>query len=143
MGGSRIGNGTSRVTSAISPATNTNVALNPISGVRRSTPDPPSAVPIAEPPNMSPFASPRSSSRRTPTASASIATSWVAAKILCTKTIAVKSQSRVAKLTGMAARMVTTIITWVIRIHVRLRPHRSLESTSTKGPNAHLIAHGR
>jgi len=142
-GTSRIGNGTRRVTSAISPATNTNVALNPISGVRRRTPEPPSAFPIDCPPNMSPFASPRSSSRKTPTASASMATSCVAAKTLWTKTIAVKSQSRVAKSTGIAARIVTTIMAWVRRIHPRRRPQRLLESTSTNGPNAHFTAHGR
>lgn len=142
-GGSRMGTATTSVMSEMTPATMKKVGLNPMCGARKSTPDPPTACPRYDPPNIIPLARPRSFSSSTFTASASMATSCVALKMLWTKRRAVKRRSWRVKSTGTQASSVTTMSDCAIRIHIRRRPQRSLERTSTKGPYAHLMAHGR
>ena len=117
--------------------------LNGSTSDRNSTPAPPTAWPIDAPANMKPFAVPRSGSGSTPTASASIATSMVAAKALCRKMIAVNRPSWVTKSTGIAIASVPTMPSCISRIHRRRRPKRSELSVSTNGPMTHLNAHGR
>ena len=92
---------------------------------------------------MKPFAVPRSLAGSTLTASASIATSWVAPNMLWTNTIAVNSLSWVAKSTCMATSSVAIMPSCMARIQNRRRPRRSTVSVSTMGPAAHLKAHGR
>lgn len=116
---------------------------NGTSVARNSTPDPPIAWPAEAPANMKPFATPRSSSGSTAMASASIATSCVAAKALCSRMIAVRSPISVATFTGIAASSVTAMPICVARIHSRRRPWRSEANVSTNGPASHLNAHGR
>ena len=55
----------------------------------------------------------------------------------------VKSFTSVVKFTGRAARSVAIIMIWAITIHIRRRPQRSEDRTSTNGPIAHLNAQGR
>ena len=110
---------------------------------RNSTPAPPIAWPTEAPANMKPLATPRSCSGSTLTASASIATSCVAANALWTRMIAVKSPSWAVKFTGIATMSVATMPSCVSRIHSRRRPKRSDENASTNGPASHLNAHGR
>ena len=64
-----------------------------MNAVRNSTAEPPIAWPMDAPANMKPLATPRSCSGSTLTASASIATSCVAANALCRKMTAVKRPS--------------------------------------------------
>ena len=92
---------------------------------------------------MKPLAEPRSSSGSTLTASASMATSMVAANALCRKMIAVNSPSWLTKSTRIAASSVAIMPICIRKIQVRRRPKRSDENVSTNGPIAHLNAHGR
>ena len=55
----------------------------------------------------------------------------------------VNSFSSAVKSTGIAARSMSVINDCVSTIHVRRRPKRSEEITSTIGPITHLNAHGR
>ena len=114
-----------------------------MTAVRKSTPEPPIVWPIDAPANMKPLAEPRSSSGSTLTASASMATSMVAANALCRKITAVKSAIWCTKSMPIAAKSEATMPTCIRKIQVRRRPKRCDEIVSTNGPTAHLNAHGR
>ena len=108
-----------------------------------STPLPPIAWPIDAPANMRPLASPRSFSDSVLTASESIATSWIAPKVLCSSRIAVNSARPCGSGTATSETSVSTITICVSRIQPRRWPKRCDRNTSTNGPKAHLNAHGR
>ena len=92
---------------------------------------------------MKPLAEPRSSSGSTLTASASMATSIVAAKALCRKITAVNRAIWWTKSIPIATKSVAIMPICIRKIQVRRRPKRSDEIVSTNGPTAHLKAHGR
>ena len=140
---SRSGSTMKTVTAAMHAATNTNPPFSPMAGIRNSTPAPPTALPIAAPPNITPLAKPRSSSCSVLTASASIATSCIAPKLLCTSSTAVNTPSCAGRSRPMQASSVTIIMICVPRIQPRRRPRRSETNTSMNGPKAHLKAQGR
>ena len=86
---------------------------------------------------------PRSSAFSVPTASASMATSWVAAKMLCTMISVVSNLMSAPRPTICSTNSDATIASCMAMIQVRRRPKRSDENTSTMGPTAHLNAQGR
>ena len=124
-------------------ATKMKLDWKPVYAIMNSTPLPPTAWPTDAPANIRPLASPRSSSPSVLHASESIATSWMAPKVLCTSRIAVKRPSPAGKGTPISATSVSAIMTWVSRIQPRRWPQRFERNTSTNGPNAHLNAQGR
>ncbi len=108
-----------------------------------STPLPPTACPIEAPANISPLARPRSSSASVLHASASMATSCIAPKVLCTSRMSVNNASCAGRSSSTVDISVVAINTCVTMIQPRRRPRRSEAKTSMNGPNAHLKAQGR
>ena len=106
-------------------------------------PLPPINWPIDAPANITPLAVPRSCSCSVPTASASMATSCIAPKVLWTSRMTVNSHSCSGSFSSTVDSSVAAISTWVTMIQPRRRPNRSEPNTSITGPNAHLNAQGR
>ena len=143
LAASRIGSTTNRVTARMAADTKKKVGWNPVYAAMKSTPLPPTAWPIEAPANIRPLARPRSSSARVLQASASMATSCIAPKVLCTSRMPVNSASCAGKSSSTVDISVVAIMTCVAMIQPRRRPRRSDAKTSMKGPKAHLKAQGR
>jgi hypothetical protein len=75
-------------------------------------------------------------------ASASIATSCIAAKVLCRNSTAVNSPSCAGSSNTTSSARVAAIRICVTMIQARRWPQRCERNTSTKGPKAHLKAQG-
>jgi hypothetical protein len=101
------------------------------------------AWPSEAPANISPLARPRSSSLSELTASASMATSCIAAKVLCTISTAVNSGSPRGSGTATSDSSVPAISSWVSRIQARRWPKRRERKTSTTGPEGPLEGPGQ
>ncbi len=86
---------------------------------------------------------PRSSAFSTPTASASMAMSCVAAKMLWMMMSVVISAMPASTPTKWMASSEITMHSCIDRIQPRRLPNRSEATTSTIGPISHLNAHGR
>ena len=138
-----IGSTTKPVTARMAAATSTKVDWKPVTPIRNSTPLPPIAWPTEAPANIRPLARPRSFSSSVLQASESMATSWIAPKVLCTSSTMVNRPRPCGKGTATSDSRVSAIMTCVPRIQARRWPKRCERNTSTKGPKAHLKAQGR